>query len=386
MRKIITLAVLCAALSSCFKDEAPNAECDILTAEVVVDDWAAFFYNESDTRATITKDYASSEIRFQNVLDAADLTALAPIFTISEGATIVPASGTVRDFSQEGQTYVVTSASGKWQREYTVRFVYPQSEKAWSFEEFALTDDGKYYEWAGDWATANPGFSVANGGTDPELYPSVPDPNGVRGYCVKLTTTSTGVWGALVKKPLAAGNLFLGAFDLSKALTNTLESTLFGIPYNLKPVRFRGYYKFAAGSQITDADGNNVAGVDRPAIYARLYRNHDADGNAISLNGENVATSTLIICRAEVETQESSDWVYFDIPFVYDGSEDDLDLDLLDRWGYSLAVTCASSKNGAQYEGAIGSTLYVDELSIFVEGDSDDDPAAEGSDEGDADI
>ncbi len=374
MRNCIVLLFICGLLSSCFKDEPLNAECDITSAEVNLDDWTKVFYNETDTKAVITEDYASSTIKFSNVLEDADLTALAPIFTISEGATISPASGTVLDFSQGGQTYVVTSQSGQWTREYTVKFVHPEPETAWSFEDFALSDDSKYYVWGGDWATANPGFSVANGSTDPADYPTVPDENGVKGYCVRLTTTSTGVWGALVKKPLAAGNLFLGDFDLSKALTNTLESTLFGIPYNLKPVRFRGYYKFSPGSQITDADNNPVSGQDQAAIYARMYRNHDEDGNTIVLTGEDVKDSPYIVGNAEVDAQVTSDWIYFDIPFEY---KEEIDMDLLDRMGYSLIVTASSSKEGASYEGAIGSTLYVDEFSLVIEGEEEQNPSGE---------
>ncbi len=368
MKNSITLLLACLALSSCFKDEPLNAECDILTAEVSLgDDWSKVFYNESDTRATITSDYASSTINFKNTLPDADLTAMAPIFTISEGATISPESGTVRDFSQGGQTYIVTSQQGeKWTREYTVKFTHPNPETEFHFENYSLNESGQYYVWDGDWATANPGFSVANGGTDPDKYPTVPDLNGVEGACVRLTTTSTGVWGALVKKPLAAGNLFLGDFDLSTALTNTLESTHFGIPFNLKPVGFRGYYKFTPGSQITDANGNNVSGEDRPAIYARLYRNHDENGNPFTLNGTNVKDSPYIIGQAEVEPQVTSDWIYFDIPFDY---WEDVDMDLLDRMGYSLVVNFSSSKEGATYEGAIGSTLYIDEVYIIVEGE-----------------
>ena len=35
--------------------------------------------------------------------------------------------------------------------------------------------------------------------------------------------------------------------------------------------------------------------------------------------------------------------------------------------GYSFAIIMSSSKDGAKFEGAIGSTLYVDELQLFCE-------------------
>ncbi len=368
MKKYFLLLAVCVTLSSCFKDEPLNAECDVTSAEVQLDDWSKVFYHETDTRALITKDYASLTIKFANTLPDADLRAMAPIFTISEGATISPKSGTVRDFSQGGQEYVVTSASGKWSRTYVVKFTQPNSETEFHFEDYALNDEGQYYVWSGDWATANPGFSVANGGSDPESYPTVPDPNGVEGACVRLTTSSAGVWGALVKKPLAAGNIFLGDFDLSQALTNTLQSTLFGIPFNQKPVRFCGWYKYSPGAQMTDQNNNAVSGKDKAAIYARLYLNHDDDGNSVILTGEDIASSPYIVGRAEVETQVTNDWLYFDIPFDY---SKDVDINLIDHMGYSLVIAASSSYKGDTYEGAIGSTLYIDEFKIVVEGEED---------------
>ncbi len=360
---------LCALLCACFKDEPLNAECDITSAELLLDDWSQVFYNESDTRAVITADYASSVIKFANTLADADLTAMAPVFTLSEGATIDPASGSVQDFSQGGVEYTVTSASGQWTRTYEVRFTQPSSETYFPFEDYSLTDDGKYYVWGGDWATANPGFSVANGGSDPDEYPTVPDANGVEGACVRLTTASTGLWGAAVKKPLAAGNIFLGEFDIFTALVSTLESTHFGVPFNQKPISFQGWYKYSPGATITDKNGDVVDGTDSAAIYARLYINHDADGNAFTLDGNDVATNPYIIARAEVETQITNDWLFFDAPFVY---SEEIDPALLDRMGYSLVIAACSSVKGNLYEGAIGSTLYVDEMRIVVEGEEDE--------------
>ncbi|PIM66101.1 hypothetical protein CTU88_45035, partial [Streptomyces sp. JV178] len=50
--------------------------------------------------------------------EGSDITALAPEFTLAHGATISPASGTLRDFS-EPKTYEVTGSDGK-KRTWTV--------------------------------------------------------------------------------------------------------------------------------------------------------------------------------------------------------------------------------------------------------------------------
>ena len=48
---LMTLALMCAsmALTSCFKDEPLNAECDIEQAYIHVDNPTAMFFSENDT-------------------------------------------------------------------------------------------------------------------------------------------------------------------------------------------------------------------------------------------------------------------------------------------------------------------------------------------------
>ncbi len=358
-------------LASCFKDESLNSECDIQKAVVRLSDYSTLFYNASDTAATINPDYASSDIVFGNVLMNADLTQLAPEFVLTPGAVIEPASGTPRDFSQGGQTYKVTSEDGKWSRTYMVKFSKPQSFTQYDFEKYFLNDKGKFYIWSDmadgevpNWSTANAGFGIAKSNAKPEEYPTVPEPDGFDGACVRLTTLSTGSWGAMVNKRLAAGNLFLGSFDVSKALTQTLKSTLFGHPFDEKPLRFTGYYKYRPGEQMQDKSGAKIEGTDTGAIYAVLYKNHDADGNPVVLTGEDIASSPQRVAKAEVkEIIVSDEWTSFDVEFDY---FDDIDTALLRSMGYSLTVVCSSSKDGDLYQGAIGSTLLVDKLAIIT--------------------
>lgn len=51
---------------------------------------------------------------------------------------------------------------------------------------------------------------------------------------------------------IAAGNLFIGSFDLANALKDPLRATKFGIQYYKRPVSLKGYYKFKAGEVYTD--------------------------------------------------------------------------------------------------------------------------------------
>ena len=59
------MALLCMALSACFKDEAPNAECDIEAAFVSVDQATDVFNNLSDTLVAVPS--TSTDIVFAKV-------------------------------------------------------------------------------------------------------------------------------------------------------------------------------------------------------------------------------------------------------------------------------------------------------------------------------
>ena len=105
-------------LSSCFKDEPLNAECDIEQAYLRAGDHlGSWFLFDSDTLRNVQSDQTTIEFTMSG---QADLTRLAPYFRISPGATISPASGSVHDFSQGAVEYTVTSEDGQWTRTYLV--------------------------------------------------------------------------------------------------------------------------------------------------------------------------------------------------------------------------------------------------------------------------
>ena len=96
-----------------------------------------------------------------------------------------------------------------------------------------------------------------------------------------------------------------------------------------------------------------------------LYRNHDASGNAVTLNGANVQTSPLIVAKAIMpEVPPTTQWTPFSVDFTY---VSELDLDLLENRGYSLAIVFSSSADGAYFQGAIDSTLDIDMVRLTCE-------------------
>lgn len=357
-------------LASCIKEEPKNMECDILEAWVEGDNLDQYFSQATDMR--ISDVPSGTDMLTFTVKRLPTLPALAMHFKLTPGATVSPENGSVQDFRNGPVAYTVTSEDGQWHRTYTVDFRETKlPSNVYDFESFELSANGKYYVWFDGsddgtkeyiWASGNEGFMIASPNAAATDYPTVPDENGFDGCCVRLTTRSTGSWGKTFKKPIAAGNLFLGAFNSQYALTNTLKTTEMGIPYAKEPVRVTGYYKYAAGKVFTDKNFKEVDRTDEPSIYSVLYINHDEQGNKIVLHGDDVLTSPYIVRKAQVASlPATSQWQQFEMEF---GGTTPIDATLLANRGYSLALVFSSSKTGDTFEGAVGSTLYIDKVEI----------------------
>lgn len=252
----VTYFIVCLLLGitlvSCIRDEALNAEADILTCTVSGD--------------ILKRDPIIENNKVVLMVTAdADLTHQAPEFTLTPGATISPASGTERDFTTP-QSYTVTSEDGNWKKEYQVTYIIAGISSEYHFENvkdykssllkyvynifYENDSDGK---WVMDWASGNTGFALTGAGTeDPASFPTSSYAEGKVGKCVKLETKSTGDFGSKLGMPIAAGNLFMGTFSVGNALTDPLKATMFGVPFEHIPTYLKGYYKYKAGEVYKD--------------------------------------------------------------------------------------------------------------------------------------
>ena len=367
-----------ATLTSCFKEEPLNNEADIEQAYVHVDNPTGLFFHASDTLVNVlsTENTVTFKIRL-----GSDCSSLSPFFKLTEGATISPENGSTHDFSDEPVLYTVTSQDKQWQRTYKVMFMEDERTIGdtikYDFENFklneaeVLADAGRYYEWYDtnskgqeikNWVSGNEGFALTSE-AGPYEFPTVPT-EGYDGKGVKLTTLDTGELGAMVGKPLAAGNLFIGKFEGESALLDAMKATQFGKPFDRKPVVFKGMYKYTAGKNFQDESQNIIEGrKDKASIYAVLYKNHDDAGNPVVLYGDNVRTSPQIVAFADIKNVEETDqWTEFETVFDY---YQDIDLQVLEDRGYSLAIVFSSSEDGASFRGAVGSTLCIDQVRII---------------------
>lgn len=417
MKKLFVLASVLILTASCIKDELPSAEADIRKAAVHLPIPQDYFINLADTTASILPSFSSSTIQFVGVKTKARLNGITPTFTISKGAVLFPLQGTPRDFSngQLQDYYVIAEDTkarypfpdnmddagavlsftkklddailrGEHIRRYSVQFTSSCVEMddviEYNFDNYYLEKEhAKFYEWSDlyhgseravpNWATANMGFSTAKGSAKPMEYPTVPVSNGGvdGGKYVLLQTCDTGSFGQMFGLPMAAGNLFLGSFDFSVALTNTLRATRFGENSILgrKPLKLTGYYKYEPGSEFHNPDGSIAPGKeDTPAIYCVVYRNKDAKGNPVVLYGDDVQTNPNVVGRAELTSwkKNTAEWVEFEINFNW---LDIIDPAVLSSYGYNFTIVCSSSKDGDTYSGAKGSKLSVDNFKLYME-------------------
>lgn len=378
--KMIAAALIgSSTLTSCFKDEPLNAECDIEQAYIHVDNPLGMFYQQSDTLINVLS--TAEDINFV-VRKTTDLTALAPIFNMTPGATIYPDNGSEQDFSNGPIVYTTSSEDGQYKRNYRVNFIFSKDMLEYNFDHFSLNTNApanKYYVWTdlddegnplNNWATGNPGYRMAKGSAQPDEYPTTPWSEEGHETCVKLTTCETGKFGSDRKMPIAAGNLFLGEFDTKKALTANAAgvkgvlATKFGLPIGSQPVSFSGFYKYKRGDVFTDKNNEVKDSKDYGSIYAVFYDNHDANGEPFVLHGDDVLSSDQIISIANIgQIDDTPEWTAFNLNFKLQPGKAIDPVKLANR-GYSLAIVSSSSINGATFEGAVGSTLWIDDFSI----------------------
>ena len=385
---LIAVVAFATTLTSCFKDEALNNECDIEKAWIQVDNPDEVFFQPSNAELPDIES-TKTDLIFPDLRPNSDVTALPVYFKVTDGATIVPENGSVQNFADGPVTYVVTSEDGQYNRTYRV-FIKatdagttpdpgdpgkPEEQFGYvhyDFENYFLDPaSSKFYVWSdyengSNWATGNPGFKIAKGSATPDQYPSTPLAEGYDGAGVKLVTSDTGPFGVVVNMRIAAGNLFTGVFDSKSATKAPLKATHFGEgsynQINYRPVTLAGYYQYTPGEVFKDKAGKVVEDrIDQGDIYAVVFRNVDSEGKSFYLTGDNVLTSPQIVALARVPNivKTEGGWQNFSVDFNYSG-----ELDPAILANYSMAVVFTSSIEGAAFQGAVGSTLLIDKVSI----------------------
>lgn len=396
------------ALTSCIGSEPLNTECDIESAYIHTDNPSNLFYHDYDTLKIVQSvaDSIGFLIRSHESVGLLPLhlniTPSAKVYILGQDNSFSEfRNGSDVDFSDEKvQRFRVVSEDGAWSRDYKINVVHDvptAGDLKFDFADYSLDASGKYYEWSildpsmagvftdGKWKNGNPGFKLSKSSAKPMDYPSVPLENGGPdgSSCVKLETRDTGSFGAMMNMRIASGSMFNGIFDVGNALKNALKATRFGSPFAHKPVKMTVWLKFEAGAQFQDKLGKPVEGVvDEPDAYVVFYRNQDEAGNEVMLDGNDILSSPYIVGVGRLPHHLNGDgsdqlsassihgltteWQLVELPVVY---TKEVDPQILADKGYNIVIGFASSWQGAYFQGAIGSKLYIDNVSLYCDKD-----------------
>lgn len=419
MKKFFRLAFLSLttvmAMSSC-SEEPLNAECDIESVSLHLDNPVKYFYHDYDTLQIVPS--TVSDITF--IIRSYENVGSIPVtLKVTPGAKIYQCiyndkenefkNGQMLDFSDEKvQQLMVVSEDGQWNREYNICVKHDlpsEGNMLFDFNDYELEPGGKYYIWKitdqnalnglfgglaekATWKNGNPGYKMSKSSAKAMDYPSTPvEDGGPDGSpCVKLETKDTGSFGAMVNMRMAAGSMFLGEFDVANALKDALKATRFGHPFTHKPVKLTAWLRYEASENpYQDKFGKPVEGiVDEPDVYIVVYRNEDENGNPVVVDGSDVLTNEHIvgIGRLPHNTYVDEDgvvrdllgdkpihgltneWQKVELDVKY---SEELDPEILANKGYSLAMGFSCSWQGAKFNGSLGNKLYIDNVNLICE-------------------
>ncbi|MDR1225940.1 MAG: PCMD domain-containing protein [Prevotellaceae bacterium] len=356
---LVTIPLLF-GFSSCKKDPPASIEADILT----------FSVPDSMQLAPVKVGTTFVNAFVRNATSS--VVSMAPQITISAGARITPASGEMVQFtrSKDNTTmyeahYQVESENRQNTKSYKVTLISPVTQPQYHFsfdawDDIVINNGQAVYQTPSDrmWATGNPAVAIYISGKDnPSSYPASSTTTAVVGRAALLKTVAGAPqFGA----PIAAGNLFWGIFNSGNLAADKLTFTQFGQPFYQKPKTLTGYYQYKPGITFTDKNNQEVAGrVDSCFIYGIFY---ETDENDLTLDGLNIQTSGRIVAKALLSncaaTTPENTFVPFSLDFVYTSEPD-----FINKL-YKLTVVFTSSKGGAEFEGAKGSALIVDEVTL----------------------
>ncbi|MEG0463640.1 PCMD domain-containing protein [Bacteroides sp.] len=311
----------------------------------------------------INEEQGTITFKVNETATADDLKAMAPTLTISEKAVVNPASGVAQDFSNGKKvTYTVVAENGTV-KEYVASIAGNLNVLKYSFEEWGET--GTYTKYQSPLPLAE--LASSNGGAELLVafgfkggFPMLQEKEAKEGqYAVKLVTLYTDGEGFGMAPVITAGSLFTGVFSLD--IGDQLKSTKFGIAYDKKPIRFRGWYKYAPGTPFYNGSKDAIIEkTDECSIAAILYK---VESDEEVLTGHDINTSDKRVAVAVLQDGTAkANYTEFDIPFTYlSGKAYEVGAK------YKMAIVCSSSKEGDAFKGASGSALVVDELEVIGE-------------------
>ncbi len=210
------------------------------------------------------------------------------------------------------------------------------------------------------WNTSNPGTSQGMGAIGGAVNPTTGVTTPIHGgtYAAELKSTEK-------LSVFAAASLYTGSFMGLSGMSANME---FGKAFTTRPTGLHGYYKYTPAvinkvdrtpAGVTIVQGETM---DQCAIFIALAKKTFTFNNKNEDQYIQYATDPNIIAYGELPSgaaTEGDGYVEFNIPLKYKNLTDQ---------PTHIIVVCSSSKYGDYMTGGVGSTLYVDDLSLIYAG------------------
>ena len=231
---------------------------------------------------------------------------------------------------------------------------------AYRLPSIAPDEDAKNTYWA---SASNQGYTLLS--SSPTDFPVVPlEVNGEAQGAVIRSIKGFYFFGFGTN--VIAGALYTGQVDTKHLVANPLESTLFGQPYfSGLPELVDFTYQYKAGEKVIHGQDKQVElpSEDRASVSAVFYEVTD---DASYLNGQTLQTDPRIVAKGYVElapTTPAGEWQSYRLHLqpVDDARYAAVDMA---KKKYRLALVFSSSFRGAEYIGAVGSELRLQQVTI----------------------
>lgn len=286
---------------------------------------------------------------------------------VSSFAAADKSVGGILDLSTP-QVITITAEDGSvypWKVESFIATENPQLDNFDLNLWYKTTSD--YFEPGADaastiWGTGNPGTQILN------KLATTPLDLGGGNLSAKMETLDNGPLAGTFGAPISAGSIFTGVFNSDNIDPSDPEAAIeFGTPFSGRPAKVRLKYSYTPGEVNKDKNGNVLDYGDACDIYALLEVR--AGGKT-----ERLATAWL---RSEGPQSELTE---VEIPFTYgelDSSFPDytrpVNQGYVSRDSANLVLpthitfVASSSFDGANFAGAIGSVLIVDDVEMVYD-------------------
>jgi hypothetical protein len=226
---------------------------------------------------------------------------------------------------------------------------------------------GNYYEPGTDanntiWGTGNPGTQILNN------LATIPEDLGTDNLAAKMITLDNGALAGTFGAPISAGSIFTGFFNSDNIeLSNPQAAIEFGTPFSGRPIKVRFKYSYVPGPVNKNRDGDVLDYGDACDIYALL---EIRQGGGIQRLGtawfRSETTQNELVTQEIVFTYGELDTSFPEYMYPVDNSYVSEELAQF-ALPTHITFVASSSFDGANFAGAIDSTLIIDDVELVYE-------------------